>query len=77
VLKAMGAESDQEVVDLIGPDEQLAALLMPSLQVSSIIVDVTMYIIYYHHWYGSVAACCIGSTAHAQPAGELEAVKYT
>jgi DNA-directed RNA polymerase III subunit RPC2 len=33
VLKAMGAESDQEVVDLIGPDEQLAALLMPSLQV--------------------------------------------
>jgi hypothetical protein len=25
--------SDQEVVDLIGPDEQLAALLMPSLQV--------------------------------------------
>jgi hypothetical protein len=35
VLKAMGAESDQEVVDLIGPDEALAALLMPSLQVSS------------------------------------------
>jgi DNA-directed RNA polymerase III subunit RPC2 len=35
VLKAMGAESDQEVVDLIGPDEQLAALLMPSLQVTS------------------------------------------
>eukprot|EP00882_Tetradesmus_deserticola_P019957 GHRQ01021508.1.p1 GENE.GHRQ01021508.1~~GHRQ01021508.1.p1 ORF type:complete len:289 (+),score=76.60 GHRQ01021508.1:370-1236(+) len=31
-LKAMGVESDQEVVDLIGPDEQLAALLMPSLQ---------------------------------------------
>lgn len=33
VLKAMGAESDQEVVQLVGPDEQLAALLMPSLQV--------------------------------------------
>lgn len=33
VLKAMGAESDQEVVDLVGPDEQLAALLMSSLQV--------------------------------------------
>ncbi|WIA33788.1 hypothetical protein OEZ86_006901 [Tetradesmus obliquus] len=32
VLKAMGAESDQEVVDLIGPDEALASLLMPSLQ---------------------------------------------
>jgi hypothetical protein len=32
-MKAMGAESDQEVVSLIGPDEQLAALLMPSLQV--------------------------------------------
>lgn len=29
----MGAESDQEVVDLIGPDEALASLLMPSLQV--------------------------------------------
>lgn len=33
VLKAMGAESDQEVVQLVGPDEQLAALLMPSIQV--------------------------------------------
>jgi len=33
VLKAMGAESDQEVVQLIGPDEQLAALLMASIQV--------------------------------------------
>eukprot|EP00879_Flechtneria_rotunda_P016899 GHRR01017690.1.p1 GENE.GHRR01017690.1~~GHRR01017690.1.p1 ORF type:complete len:405 (+),score=105.87 GHRR01017690.1:321-1535(+) len=32
VMKAMGAESDQEVVGLIGPDEQLAALLVPSLQ---------------------------------------------
>eukprot|EP00879_Flechtneria_rotunda_P019173 GHRR01020130.1.p1 GENE.GHRR01020130.1~~GHRR01020130.1.p1 ORF type:complete len:238 (+),score=79.77 GHRR01020130.1:1435-2148(+) len=31
-MKAMGAESDQEVVGLIGPDEQLAALLVPSLQ---------------------------------------------
>jgi hypothetical protein len=33
VLKAMGAESDQEVVQLVGHDEQLAALLMPSIQV--------------------------------------------
>lgn len=33
-MKAMGAESDQEVVGLIGPDEALAALLIPSLQVS-------------------------------------------
>lgn len=33
VLKAMGSESDQEVVQLIGPDEQLAALLMASIQV--------------------------------------------
>lgn len=35
VLKAMGAESDQEVVQLVGPDEQLAALLMASIQVRS------------------------------------------
>lgn len=33
VLKAIGAESDQEVVQLIGHDEALAALLMPSIQV--------------------------------------------
>jgi hypothetical protein len=42
VLKAMGAESDQEVVQLVGPDEQLAALLMPSIQVQGTAVAVVL-----------------------------------
>lgn len=32
-LKAMGVESDQEIVAMIGQEEGIAALLMPSLQV--------------------------------------------
>eukprot|EP00877_Chromochloris_zofingiensis_P003786 jgi/Chrzof1/13408/Cz07g31260.t1 len=32
VMKAMGAESDQEVVALVGQEEALAALLMPTIQ---------------------------------------------
>jgi DNA-directed RNA polymerase beta subunit len=33
VMKAMGAESDQEVVSLVGSEEALANLLLPTLQV--------------------------------------------
>lgn len=32
-MKAMGADSDQEVVSLVGQEEALQALLLPSLQV--------------------------------------------
>lgn len=32
VLKAMGVESDQEAVALIGPEAGLAALMIPSLE---------------------------------------------
>lgn len=32
VLKAMGCESDQEVVALVGQEEGFATLLMPSIQ---------------------------------------------
>lgn len=32
-MKAMGADSDQEVVALVGQEEALQALLLPSLQV--------------------------------------------
>ena len=32
VLKAMGLESDQEAVQLVGPDPAYASLLAPSLQ---------------------------------------------
>lgn len=40
VLKAMGAESDQEVMQLAGNDETLAALLVPTIQVSVLCVSV-------------------------------------
>lgn len=32
VLKAMGVESDQEAVGLIGPEPGLAAMMIPSLE---------------------------------------------
>ena len=32
VMKAMGAESDQEIVQLVGEDESLAMLLVPTIQ---------------------------------------------
>lgn len=32
VLKAMGAESDQEVIQLVGEEAGYAALLMPTIQ---------------------------------------------
>lgn len=34
VMKAMGMESDQEVVQMLGRDPQYAALLLPSIEVS-------------------------------------------
>lgn len=33
VMKAMGMESDQEVVQMVGRDPRYAALLMPSIEV--------------------------------------------
>ena len=33
VMKAMGAESDQEIIQLVGEEESLAMLLMPTIQV--------------------------------------------
>ena len=36
VLKAMGAESDQEVMQLAGNDETMSALLVPTIQVGEI-----------------------------------------
>lgn len=33
VIKAMGMESDQEVVQMLGRDPRYSALLMPSLEV--------------------------------------------
>ncbi len=33
VLKAMGAESDQEVMQLVGGEEHLLQLLVPTIQV--------------------------------------------
>jgi hypothetical protein len=56
VLKAMGAESDQEVVDLIGPDEQLAALLMPSLQVR--MVPAACCVACAYDWFLLWRRCC-------------------
>lgn len=35
IMKAMGIESDQEVVQMIGRDPRYGALLLPSLQVLS------------------------------------------
>lgn len=32
VLKAMGAESDQEIIQLVGEEETFAALLVPTIQ---------------------------------------------
>ena len=32
VMKAMGAESDQEIIQLVGEDETLAMLLVPTIQ---------------------------------------------
>ncbi len=32
VMKAMGAESDQEIVQLVGEEEELAMLLIPTIQ---------------------------------------------
>ncbi len=32
VLKAMGAESDQEVMQLVAGDEQMEALMIPTIQ---------------------------------------------
>ena len=33
VLKAMGMESDQEVVQMVGRDPRFSALLLPSIEV--------------------------------------------
>lgn len=35
VMKAMGMESDQEVVQMLGRDPQYATLLLPSIEVSN------------------------------------------
>ena len=35
VLKAMGMESDQEVVQMVGRDPRFSALLLPSIEVIS------------------------------------------
>ena len=34
VMKAMGMEADQEVVQMLGRDPQYASLLLPSIEVS-------------------------------------------
>jgi len=31
-MKAMGAESDQEIIQLVGEEESLAMLLLPTIQ---------------------------------------------
>jgi DNA-directed RNA polymerase III subunit RPC2 len=39
VMKAMGMENDQEVVQLIGRDPRYAFLLMPSIEVIDMAMD--------------------------------------
>lgn len=36
VMKAMGIESDQEVVQMVGRDPRYSALLLPSIEVISL-----------------------------------------
>lgn len=36
VMKAMGMESDQEVVQMVGRDPRYSALLLPSIEVISV-----------------------------------------
>lgn len=35
VMKAMGMESDQEIVQMVGRDPRYSSLLLPSLQVTA------------------------------------------
>ena len=39
VMKAMGMESDQEVVQMVGRDPQFSVLLLPSIEVSNMVKD--------------------------------------
>jgi hypothetical protein len=48
VLKAMGTESDQEIVQMVGRDPKFAGILAPSLQAHylpsrSVIINVLMF----------------------------------
>jgi DNA-directed RNA polymerase III subunit RPC2 len=39
VMKAMGMESDQEVVQMVGRDPRFSILLLPSIEVSNMVKD--------------------------------------
>lgn len=46
VMKAMGLESDQEVVRMVGRDPRLSAMLLPSIEVIYVVKDSKSIIIF-------------------------------
>lgn len=49
VMKAMGMESDQEVVQLVGRDPRYSALLLPSIEVQHLRNSIILLDIHYRY----------------------------
>ena len=47
VMKAMGMESDQEVVQMVGRDPRYSVLLLPSIEVSNMIKNLKFVMIFF------------------------------
>jgi hypothetical protein len=47
VMKAMGMESDQEVVQMVGRDPRYSVLLLPSIEVSNMIKNLKSVMIFF------------------------------
>ena len=49
VMKAMGMESDQEVVQMIGRDPRYSALLLPSIEVEQYMIFIVLIDVHYKY----------------------------